>query len=354
MFGGLFGRPQRRTAADATAQLRAALESGRSLAEEKLDEKEAKRISDEISQTMTVVKDMLFPESAASAGANAGAAEESNEPDPEDHISALVDISRKSDFLLILAEGLAVMEFETRKDAVQVFNNLLRRSLMDESSTIELISRDGEMLISRLVVGYDDSETALNYGAMLRECLRNETLAKVAVNHVSFWRFFDLIEVPDFDVASDAFASFKELLTKHVHIGAEFIEEHYDRFITSYNKLLRSSNYMTRRQSLKLLGLLLVERKFFKIMTRYIASPTNLRLVMNLLLDQRKNIQYEAFHVFKIFVANPNKTEEVRQILLRNRDRLLAYLADFQAEREDVPFQEDRALILEEIRKLAA
>ena len=40
-------------------------------------------------------------------------------------------------------------------------------------------------------------------------------------------------------------------------------------------------------------------------MTRYIDDPENLKLIMTLLRDDRKTIQYEAFHVFKVFVVNP-------------------------------------------------
>lgn len=57
---------------------------------------------------------------------------------------------------------------------------------------------------------------------------------------------------------------------------------------------------MTKRQSLKLLGEILLDRTNFKIMTRYIADEENLKVVMNLLKDRSKNIQFEAFHVFKV------------------------------------------------------
>jgi hypothetical protein len=36
------------------------------------------------------------------------------------------------------------------------------------------------------------------------------------------------------------------------------------------------------------------------VMTRYIASEANLKMMMNLLRDKSKNIQFEAFHVFKV------------------------------------------------------
>lgn len=56
----------------------------------------------------------------------------------------------------------------------------------------------------------------------------------------------------------------------------------------------------------------------------------NLKMMMNLLRDTSANIQFEAFHVFKVFVANPKKPEAISQILLNNREKLIAYLKNFQ------------------------
>lgn len=72
-----------------------------------------------------------------------------------------------------------------------------------------------------------------------------------------------------------------------------------------YVKLLDSENYVTRRQSLKLLGELLLDRANFTIMTKYISNPENLKLMMNMLRDKSKNIQFEAFHVFKVRMRLP-------------------------------------------------
>lgn len=122
-----------------------------------------------------------------------------------------------------------------------------------------------------------------------------------------------------------------------------------------YNSLLMSENYVTRRQSLKLLGEILLDRSNFEIMMKYIgygdvvllhfhclplitdidmlidhSEKENLKMMMNLLRDTSANIQFEAFHVFKVFVANPKKPEAICQILINNRDKLIAYLRNFQ------------------------
>lgn len=82
--------------------------------------------------------------------------------------------------------------------------------------------------------------------------------------------------------------------------NADIAEKNYDRFFGAYQNLLVSENYVVRRQSLKLLGELLLDRHNFNTMTRYIANPDNLKLMMNMLRERSRNIQFEAFHVFKV------------------------------------------------------
>lgn len=57
----------------------------------------------------------------------------------------------------------------------------------------------------------------------------------------------------------------QELLTKHKILCAEFLETNYDKVFANYQGLLNSENYVTRRQSLKLLGELLLDRHNFTV-----------------------------------------------------------------------------------------
>ncbi|CAM0136062.1 unnamed protein product [Umbelopsis sp. WA50703] len=156
-----------------------------------------------------------------------------------------------------------------------------------------------------------------------------------------------------FDIASDAFASFKELLTRHKQLVAQFLETNYDKFFEHYTKLLMSSNYVTKRQSLKLLGEILLDRSNFNVMTRYISSAENLKLMMNLLRDKSRNIQFEAFHVFKVFVANPNKNKPILDILTKNQERLMVFLNNFHNDRQDdEQFNDEKAFLLKQIEDL--
>lgn len=56
---------------------------------------------------------------------------------------------------------------------------------------------------------YEQQEIALNCGTMLRECARYEALAKIMLYSEDFFNFFRYVEVSTFDIASDAFSTFK-------------------------------------------------------------------------------------------------------------------------------------------------
>jgi calcium binding protein 39 len=90
----------------------------------------------------------------------------------------------------------------------QVFNNILRRQIGTRTPTVEYIMAHPEILFT-LMRGYEQQEIALNCGTMLRECCRYEALAKVMLNSENFYNFFKYVEVSTFDIASDAFSTFK-------------------------------------------------------------------------------------------------------------------------------------------------
>merc|ERR1719197_243014 len=73
---------------------------------------------------------------------------------------------------------------------------------------------------------------------------------------------------------------------------------------------------------------------------------------MNMLRDKSANIQFEAFHVFKVFVANPKKPADVADILLKNKEKLIAYLENFHNDKDDEQFNEEKALLIKTLHDL--
>ena len=64
---------------------------------------------------------------------------------------------------------------------------------------------------------YESAWVALHCGMMLRECLRHEPLARTVLFSEDYYCFFRYVELSTFDIASDAFASFKVGCTSTKH-----------------------------------------------------------------------------------------------------------------------------------------
>jgi calcium binding protein 39 len=301
------------------------------------NQKNAEKINEDLTKYIDGMKSILMGDGE-------------HEPNPESSV-LLANEVYSNDLLPLLCKHIAFLEFEARKDAAAIFNNLLKRQVGPRYPTVEYILRNPSIL-DDLMKGYEAPDVALVCGNMLRECIKHEPLAKQLLYSDSFQSFFTYVESANFDIASDGFATFKELLTKHKSLSAEYLEKNYDKFFESYTKLLNSQNYVTRRQSLKLLGELLLDRANFNIMTRYISSSSNLKLMMNLLRDKSRSIQFEAFHVFKVFVANPNKTKPVLEILQKNKEKLITFLTQFHNDKEEEQFNDEKAFLLKQIQAI--
>ncbi|KAJ7543832.1 hypothetical protein O6H91_09G054300 [Diphasiastrum complanatum] len=257
------------------------------------------------------------------------------EPSAELVLQLTLDTS-KDDFLELLVQKLPNLGWEGRKDTVQIWCALLRPTVGTSQSVLYYIENHPELL-DFLISCYENKEIALNCGSMLRECARYPTLVKYMLSSASFELFFKYVELPSFDIASDAFATFKELLTRHGTHVYEYLNTNYTQFFELYERLLSSSNYVTRRQSLKLLSEFLLERSNAQIMVRFISEKRNLRIVMNLL---------------KVFVANPRKSPGIITVLAKNREKLLHFLDNFHLDKEDEQFEEEKDLLIKEIEAL--
>ncbi|KAF8586773.1 mo25 protein [Ramaria rubella] len=299
-----------------------------------------RRAHEDVSKNLAQLKGMLYGD---------------GDPSPE----ALAQLSQEtynSDLLHLLVVSIHKLEFESRKDVVHIFNNLLRRQIGARWPTVEYLSKRVDVVFETLK-GYENEDIALNTGMILKEMLRHESLCKLLLWSDQFYSFPHYIEERTFGISCDAFANYKarlsyETLTRHKPMVAEYLEKNYDRFFNSYTALLLSTNYVTKRQSLKLLGEILLDRANFNVMTRYISNEANLKMMMNLLRDKSRNIQFEAFHVFKVFVANPKKPPQIESILRRNKEKLLTFLKGFHNDKEDEQFSDEKQFLIVQIQGL--
>lgn len=134
----------------------------------------------------------------------------------------------------LLISNIDVIPFETRKDTALIYSNLVRKNVNGFAQYLF----DNVDILQSLLQGYLSTESALSCGSMLRESLRHESLARYVLFSEFLWAFFDsYVHLPDFEVASDAFNTLRELLTlpKHKHVVEEFMETHGDMLLEKYD-----------------------------------------------------------------------------------------------------------------------
>ncbi|PSK56875.1 hypothetical protein B9Z65_6499 [Elsinoe australis] len=298
-----------------------------------------------------------------------------------DQVYQLCNLLVKEDLLRLLAENIHRLPFESRKDTQTIVSNVFRFKQPGDTSAepvaLQYVITNRPELIIALCHGYDRRESAMPCGGILKEALKHDAVTALILYHEPtedgkpmdlssidtsqpatgkgvFWKFFDWIDKSLFEVSTDAFDTFRNILIKHKAMVAKYIDTNFDLFFEKYNNtLIRSESYVTKRQSIKLLGEILLDRQFYEIMTRYVESGENLKLIMWQLKDDRKMVQYEGFHVFKIFAANPNKSPEVRRLLIMNRQRLLDFLPNFLSDRQDDDqFNDEKSYLIKQIKHL--
>lgn len=300
-----------------------------------------------------------------------------------DQVYQLVQGLIEEDLLLLLAQNLHRLPFESRKDTQVIFSYVFRfrpptASPKTDPVALSYVVNNKPQVLLELCRGYDHKESATPAGTVLREVLKSEAAAAIILyddgeepgssakgvtaidrerpqsGNGVFWRFFDWIDKSSFEVAADAFTTFRELLTKHKDLVPRYLAINFELFFDKYNHVLVQSNsYVTKRQSIKLLGEILLDRSNYNVMTAYVDRGEHLKICMNLLRDDRKMVQYEGFHVFKVFVANPHKSVAVQKILLMNREKLLNFLSHFLEDRtDDEQFIDEREFLIKQIRNM--
>lgn len=248
---------------------------------------------------------------------------------------------------------LCALTFETRKYVGNVFRAMTVHNL---HNFVELLA-DRPEFMSCLVEGYKCNDTSLICGSMLRDCFEYESLTVLFLKdlHQEFALLFHITKTnANFDISADAFMNITRLLTRHAVATVPCLDESFDRIFGLLNGLLTSENYVTKRQALQLLSELLLNPVNFAVMQRYIASRDNLKLVMLLLRETSQALRMDAFHVFKIFVANPNKSEEVEHLLLRNCEKLLPFVSEFGKHETKREFLQERSLLVFTLQRMAS
>ncbi|EER34715.1 conserved hypothetical protein [Candida tropicalis MYA-3404] len=277
-----------------------------------------------------------------------------DEVDPQpDQITQLAQEVYASDCLYYLISNLRKLDFDSRKDVVILFSTLLRRTTANKSPTVDYLINTKPEILVLLIKGPEIPEIGLITGQILRDCIKFEIINRYVIYHPLFWNFFKYVQIPTFEIATDAMMTLHELLTIHKKLVSEFLGNNYDLFISSINKLITSKNYVTKRQSVKLLNELVSQRSNQQFLSKFFDDANNLKLTMLLLSDKSKNLQLEGFNTLKFFVANPKRSQKVTDILIKNKENFIEFFKTFDISSfHDNHLVDERDYTLEAIKNL--
>ena len=266
-----------------------------------------------------------------------------------------------SDIFHNLLVHIADLDFESRKEVLLILSICLNYSkdnkfvtvdyLVSQSKTLSLMLRTMGLTLQRR----DTYDIFIIVGNMIIECIKYEQLCHIFLTDTQLWSLFEFAGIANFEISTQSMQILNSVLTTHPKLVArEFFsqEKNINLFIRHINKLMAHGSYVTKRQSSKLLASLIIIRAHNVLMMTYINAPENLKLIMTLLTDKSRNLQLEAFNIFKVMVANPKKSKLVFDILVKNRDKLLAYLELFGKEVQDSTFLDEKEFIMREIESL--
>lgn len=227
-----------------------------------------------------------------------------------------------SDILLEIVLKLPRVEFECKKIISAIIRNALLLQIDDKLVTVEYIAKEANILFALIeTYKYSRSDITLNCGRILRDCIQHECLARIALNSDLFNKFFIYInQTTTFDIVMDMFLTFRLLLTTHKLLTEDFFIRNHENFFNNYHQLIKCENYVTKRQSLEILGLILSETKVLQL---FIMDVTNLKVIVNLFWHQYKHIRFRALNIFNVIVNSQQKSNQIMDFLMSNKDKLL-------------------------------
>lgn len=270
-----------------------------------------------------------------------------------DQISIMALEVYQTDCLYNLLCNMDHLDFETRRDVSSVFLAFLAIKSGSKFPAVVYLLNYKPEIFKILLKAPETPKLCLELSQILRDCLKHEEICNFVLYSSGYWRLFDYVQINDFEVATVAFKTLHMLLTLHKNLALRFLAENYDSFIGRVNALIQSRNYVTKRQTLRLLSTLVMTRNNQEFMLKYFDDSKNLRVIMLVLNDPLKNLQFHAFDLFKFFIAKPKKSVRVMEVLTKNRQNFLDFFNAYDiSSHPNESSVEERDFILREIQNL--
>lgn len=250
--------------------------------------------------------------------------QQNNQSNDIKSLFAFTDELFSSDIILELIVKLPLIGFENKKLIATIICNALLLRIDDRLVTVDYVCREQETLFALIdSYKYGRSDLTLNCGRILRQCLKHKCLARNVLYSKKFYELFAYVEQKRFDVAMDAFITLRSLLTTHRDLIEEYLTENEAIFFDNYMKLIDSDNYVTKRQSLEILALVMKDSELIRQM--FARQTTRLTAILDLMRHKYRHIRFRALNVFNVLISSDKDSDLSMTIV-----RFLAFSTDRQ------------------------
>ena len=142
-------------------------------------------------------------------------------------------------------------------------------------------------------------------------------------------------------------------MTNNEDLTVNFFKNHFDQFFNQFMNLIGNGDYVTIRQCLSILSCILLDRQVMTIMIKFVNNENYLKIVLKIFNNESKLIHFENFQIFKIFAANPNKTQKNSKILFKNKNKIFKILNFIESDRlDDNEFKSDKNAVMAKLDSL--
>ena len=230
--------------------------------------------------------------------------QQNNQSNAIKSLFAFTDELFSSDIILELIVKLPLIGFENKKLIATVVCNALLLKVDDRFVTVDYVCKEPNILLALLdSYKYGRSDLTLNCGRILRQCLQHQCLARVLLYSKKFFDLFSYVNQQRFDVSMDAFLTLRSLLTTHRELSEEYLTENEVIFFDNYYmKLINSDNYVTKRQSLEILALIMKDSEVIrKVFAR---QTTRLTAILDLFWNKYRHIRFRAQNISHVLVSD--------------------------------------------------
>ena len=327
-----------------------------------------KKLADELetlsSQGMTVSAEELSDLETYTAAACGGniANVYIKKPPKADEIERCLEVAQASNLMVQMAKRIPCIDPEPRRVISAIWGYLLKieHPKTSKRTMVDYLICHTEAVSSLFdLYGKNSSSADVIIGVMIRDASRFSKIVTFILTSGLVYQLFPVLTSDNFDVSTDAFQTLREVLTNHKEVSAPWLSKNAEKFFPECMKLVDPktngrTDYVTVRQMITLLTTIMLDRPFMDSMVQFVGNDDFLVKTLVLLGNSSKVVQYETFHLFKIFAANPRKPPRVAKLLVSNSERIVRILEQIEQDRlDDTEFKQDKQAVVTKMKALS-